>query len=196
MITVREKFIAIVNNDICEESDAIVLLEGDGFNRYLHAVNLYKKGFAPKIVFSGNVVNYSYGSYPFSEILPKILNLGVPETDIIFENRSNHTQEQSQEVFELSKKNNWKRIILVASPEHQYRAYLTFLKTILENDAKLKIYNSTASNLKWFVNSNWGNPFERLTQEFERIEKYTKLGHLATYDEAITYQKWKETQNI
>ena len=39
-----------------------------------------------------------------------------------------------------------------------------------------------------------GVRFERLEQEFIRIQKYSQLGHLATYGEAIDYQKWKELQ--
>ena len=35
--------------------------------------------------------------------------------------------------------------------------------------------------------------FERLGAEIERIEKYSALGHLASADEVIEYQKWKES---
>ena len=58
-MTSREKFIAIVDNDNIQKSDAIILLEGDGFNRYRKAVELYKEGYAEKIVFSGGITaNY------------------------------------------------------------------------------------------------------------------------------------------
>ena len=33
-LTNREKFIALTDNDGIQNSDAIILLEGDGFNRY------------------------------------------------------------------------------------------------------------------------------------------------------------------
>jgi hypothetical protein len=56
------------------------------------------------------------------------------------------------------------------------------------------LYNSPARNLGWFNNSGWGQRFERLEIEFDRIEKYSKLGHLATFKEVIEYQKWKELQ--
>ena len=39
-------------------------------------------------------------------------------------------------------------------------------------------------------------PNVKLEKEFERIEIYSKMGHLATYEQAIEYQKWKETKNI
>ena len=35
----REKFIALVDNDGLLKSDVIVLLEGDGYNRYQKAAN-------------------------------------------------------------------------------------------------------------------------------------------------------------
>ena len=40
-LTSREKFIALTDNDSIQKSDAIILLEGDGFNRYKKAVDLY-----------------------------------------------------------------------------------------------------------------------------------------------------------
>ena len=83
MITDREKILAIVDNDCLSPSDAIILLEGDGFDRFRKAVSLYNQGQAPKIVFSGNIVDYDYGSFPFNEVLPQILEAGVPECDII-----------------------------------------------------------------------------------------------------------------
>lgn len=43
MITDREKIIAIIDNDILFPSDAIILLEGDGLNRYQKAVELYNQ---------------------------------------------------------------------------------------------------------------------------------------------------------
>lgn len=194
MLTEREKFIAIVNNDIVSKSDAIILLEGDGFNRYKHAARLYNQGIATKIVFSGGIVDYNYGSYPFKDIEQLLCNEGVLRKDIIHENISLNTREQAVQIVKIADERKWTRLILVASPEHQYRAYLTFLKEILQVKPDIILYNSSADNLKWFEESNWGIRYERLDQEFIRIEKYSSFGHLATYREAIDYQIWKELQ--
>lgn len=194
-MTNSEKFIALVDNDILEKSDAIVLLEGDGLNRYQKAVELYNLKFADKIVFSGGITDYEYGSFPFSDVLPHILQKGIPSCDIIHEDKSLNTREQAIEVIKISIQNKWKKLILVATHEHQYRAYLTFLKEIIETNSEIIVYNSPARNLGWFVESGWGLRFDKLEKEFERIEIYSKLGHLATYEQAIEYQKWKETKN-
>jgi uncharacterized SAM-binding protein YcdF (DUF218 family) len=194
MLSERELFISIVGNDWIQKSDAIVLLEGDGLNRYREAVRLYKAGWGDKIVFSGGITDYDYGSYPFSDILPLMIKERVPKSAIIHESKSLNTHEQAVEIVKLAITHQWKRIILVASCEHQYRAYLTFLKEVLKNYPELIIYNSAATNFKWFAQTAWGIRFERLNQEFEKIDRYSRSGHIATYKEAIDYQEWKEQQ--
>ena len=192
MITDREKIMAIVDNDCLTKSDAAVLLEGDGFFRFNKAVDLYKQELVSKIIFSGNIIDRDYGSFPYEEIKPYILEAGVPEEDLIHEDKSQHTRQQAIEVVKLSMKMGWKKLALVASHEHQYRAYLTFLREVLDTKSGIILYNAPARNLNWFIDSGWGVRFDRLSAEFERIEKYSLLGHLATADEVIEYQKMKE----
>lgn len=60
------------------------------------------------------------------------MNAGVPTSAVIHEDRSLNTKEQAVEVVRMAIKNSWKRLVLVASHEHQYRAYLTFLREVLD----------------------------------------------------------------
>ncbi len=193
MITEREQIIAIVDNDCFMKSDAAILLEGDGFNRFRQAVDLYRKGLVEKIVFSGNIIDKTYGSYPFEEVRPHIINAGVPEKDVIHENKSQHTRQQAVEVVKMAMERGWKKLALVASHEHQYRAYLTFLREVIDSNSGIAIFNTPVRNLNWFIDDGWGIRFERLTVEFDRIEKYFQMGHLANAKEVIEYQKWKES---
>ena len=193
MITDREKIMAIVDNDCLMKSDAAILLEGDGFFRFQKAVELYEKGLASKIIFSGNIIDKHYGSFPFNEIKPYLLKEGIPENIIIHEDKSTNTREQAIEVVKMAVEMGWKKLALIASHEHQYRAYLTFLREVLDAGCDLIIYNAPVRNLNWFVDSGWGMRFDRLKAEFERIERYSAKGHLATADEVIEYQKWKES---
>ena len=101
MITDREMIMAIVDNDCLQPSDAIILLEGDGFNRFQKAADLYHQGIGKKVVFSGNIVNKEYGSYPFEEIKPFILKAGVPDEDLIHEDKSLQTQQQAVEIVRM-----------------------------------------------------------------------------------------------
>ena len=192
MITDREMIMAIVDNDCLQPSDAIILLEGDGFNRFQKAADLYHQGMGKKVVFSGNIVNKEYGSYPFEEIKPFILKAGVPDEDLIHEDKSLQTQQRAVEIVKMAIERGWKKLALVASHEHQYRAYLTFLRQVLDSKSNIVLYNAPVRNLNWFLDNGWGVRFDRLKGEFDRIEKYTALGHLANAEEVIEYQKWKE----
>lgn len=193
MITDREKILAIVDNDCLMKSDAAILLEGDGFFRIQKAVELYNEGIVSKIVFSGNIIDKDYGSFPFEEVKPYILAGGVPEEDLIHEDVSQHTRQQAVEVVKMAMANGWKKLALVASHEHQYRAYLTFLREVLDSKSGIILYNAPVRNLNWFVDSGWGIRFERLVAEFDRIERYSAMGHLANANEVIEYQRWKES---
>ncbi len=193
MLTDREIFMALVDNDSIQESDAIILLEGDGLNRYKHAVQLFQEGWAPLIVFSGGIVDYEYGSIPYEEIYPRMLASGISPESIIHERKSLNTKEQADNVIKMCEARGWKSIILVGSPYHQYRAFLTFLKSAINMLPELIIFNSPAKNLPWFYKEDWGNRFKNLQGEFDRIERYMALGHLASFREVIEYMEWKES---
>jgi uncharacterized SAM-binding protein YcdF (DUF218 family) len=188
-MTDYEKLLVMVHNDLLAKADAIVLLEGDGFNRLNKAAELYARGYAPTVVFSGGITDYSYGSYPFEDCLPKLLELGIRREDVIHESKSLNTKEQAINVNSLAAERGWKRLVLTASPCHQCRAYLTFLKYITPG---MVLMNVPSDNLSWFGKEDWGSRFDLLEQEQRRIEKYTAQGDLATVDEAIKYQEWKE----
>jgi uncharacterized SAM-binding protein YcdF (DUF218 family) len=188
-----EKLLVIVHNDPLTKADAIILLEGDGFGRLVRAAELYHQGYAPKVVFSGNIADHAYGSFPLEKCLPQLLKMGVKEVDIIHENRSTQTAEQARYVAQMAMEKGWKKLILVASPHHQCRAYLTFLKQL---PAGVVLINAPARDLPWFKKEAWGARFNLLEQEQERIEKYTAQGDLVSVEDAIKYQQWKEQQII
>lgn len=193
-LTLREKFIILVDNDRLKKADAIVLLEGDGINRAKKAAELYHEGWAGRILFSGGITDLNYGSYPLEYVFPELTKCGVPEEAISVEKESQNTKDQAENVIRISQSNDWRKIILVASHYHQYRAYLTFLKIILESKLKIELINAPADDLLWFKTLDWGTRFNLLDTEFARIEKYSSLGDLATFEKAIEYQKWKEQQ--
>jgi len=191
-LSVREKFIILVDNDYLKKSEIIVLLQGDGINRVEKAAKLFLAGFAPKVMVSGGVNNVKSGAFQNKIIINSLISYGLRRQDILIEERSRNTREQAENVLELARVFNWKKMILVASHYHQYRAYLTFLKRMKELNILIEIINAPVKNLKWFEENKWGKRFDILAEEFDKIERYRKLGHIATYEEAIEYQKWKE----
>lgn len=190
-LTLREQFIALVDSDILMPSDAIIFLEGDGYNRIDKVVQLFQQKLAPVIVFTGGIYKPEYGSLNEEYIFPKLKEKGIPDSAIISEQKSQNTREQAEEVMKLAKEYNWKSIILVASNFHQYRAYLTFLKGMQDMNLSLQILNAPAE-LEWFSETGWGKRIDLLKDEFKKIEEYKKNGHIASFEFAIEYQKQKE----
>lgn len=189
---VREKLNILIFNEPLKKSDAIILLTGDGNFRLAEAIYLYKRKWAPKIVVSGGTKDINYGSLHSADLAKKLTKMGVAKKNIIIEDKSKNTREQAVNVMALVKKNKWKKIILVASPHHQFRAFLTFLKAMQEIKIKSQIINSPARNLPWFENNKWGKRFDWLESESKKIKKYKK--HMADFFDAILYHKWKEKQ--
>ena len=117
-----------------QKADAIVVLgarvrpdgqAGQGLRmRVLHAVRLYKKGFAPKIIMTGGV-----GDNPPSEARVSAdlaVQNGVPREDIIEENKSTSTWENAAFASGICKKNHWKSVLIVSDPFHLWRARRNF----------------------------------------------------------------------
>jgi len=175
-----------------QAADAIVMLEGDGLNRLPYAADLFHRGLAPRICFSGGADNKPYGSYLYANFIESLKEYNLDPSYFVLEEKSQHTQDQAVEVIKLAISSGWKKLILVASHYHQYRAYLTFVQEILNTSPHIILMNAPARNLPWFTESGWGIRNELLLQEFIKIEKYITTGHCSTYEDAIKYQLWKE----
>jgi len=129
-MTEREKLYKLyilVLTEPLRKADAIILLAGDGNARVSHAANLYRQKWAPKIIVSGGPMDRNYGSFPPKILARRLAKEGVEKKNTILDEKSNNTREQAVNIIGLAKSNKWKKIILVASPHHQLRAFLTFI---------------------------------------------------------------------
>lgn len=187
-------FLAIVYNDLIKKSDAVVCLEGDGYNRIDQTVKIFISGLAKNILISGGFTGRPPFTIPAVELAKKIHN-NIPKNKIIIEGNSQNTFEQGVEVMKMVKIKKWKKIILVVSHFHQPRAYLTFLKAMQNAKLKIQIFNAPARDLSWFKKTALGKSrVGLLKDEFNKIDEYFKKGHLTSINKAIEYQKWKEKQ--
>jgi len=188
------KLMAITYNDLIDKSDVIVCLEGDGYSRLEKTIELFKNGLAKNIVISGG-----FHSPPFclhAELLAReIIKRGIFKDKIILEKISKNTYEQGIEVLKIVQERKWKKIILVASHFHQPRAYLAFLKAMKDLKMEIHIFNAPVKDLLWFEKTDAGpTRIQLMEEELEKINEYTKKGHLIGIEEALNYQKWQEKQ--
>src|SRR5688500_18769113 len=106
-------------------ADAIVAISGDQGARTATAVDLWKRGLAPLIVFAGS--SEDPASLPSAEIMKReAVRLGVPADRVLTEPSSATTQENATRVTDLFRAHRITRAILVTSPYHQRRAAMLF----------------------------------------------------------------------
>ena len=106
-------------------ADAIVAISGDEGARAATAVELWKQGLAPVIVFAGS--SDDPASPPSAELMKReAVRMGVPADRVLLEPSSSTTQENATRVTDLFRAHGIKSAILVTSPYHQRRAAMLF----------------------------------------------------------------------
>jgi|SRR5450755_300281 uncharacterized SAM-binding protein YcdF (DUF218 family) len=104
--------------------------------------------------------------------------MGIPVEDILAETNSLHTKENAEYTLQILKKHNMHRVILITSPFHQLRTYLTFQKIFQPHNIKIINYYANTGEwnpVTWFLSEE----NRRLVKsEKERIKKYREKGDL------------------
>lgn len=138
--------------DPLRHADAIVALSGDTGARTATAVDLWKRQYAPVIIFAG--ASLDPDSVSSGEIMKReAVALGVPASAILVEPTSNTTQENAQRVALLMKSRGLSTAILVTSPYHQRRAADLFGREF--PPAGLTFTNYPARDPQWDPNTWW-----------------------------------------
>jgi uncharacterized SAM-binding protein YcdF (DUF218 family) len=101
-----------------------------GADRFLHTVLLYKTGHIRKIIVTGGLGSLRKTKYSEAmEVKTLLLLAGVPETDILIENKSHNTYENAQFTRALLRRHpELKTFVLVTSAFHMRRASACFKK--------------------------------------------------------------------
>lgn len=143
----------------CQPADAIVAISGgDTTARTKEAVELYKNGWATKLIFSGAAQDKSGPSN--AEAMRRIaLSSGVPNGDIITEEYSSTTKENAENTQNILAENEIESVILVTSGYHQRRAGLEFIArsngTISLRNHPVEVDNQWAGGWWWLTPGGW-----------------------------------------
>lgn len=196
-MTSREAFFALLVNQPLMRANAIVVLAGeDGEKRAAVCTGLLQQDAAPIVILSGGVEGAPRWIGARS-LEPKLWAMGVAPQRIVLETVSQNTREQAVEIVNIAKRQiGWNRLLIVASPYHQYRAFLTILKRLQEEglDRQMHMISVPATQTAWFESPDGVemSRYELMAEEIRKIEVYSDLGHVATYDEAIEYLRFWE----
>ncbi|PCI25434.1 hypothetical protein COB57_01800 [Candidatus Peregrinibacteria bacterium] len=137
-------------NHHLEKADCIMVLGSHDTRAAERGAELFLQGFAPILLFSGGLGNFTKELWDESEAdkFAKIaMKMGVPETNILIENKSTNTGENiilSHQIL-AEKKLLPKNIILVQKPYMERRTYATFMKQWPSTIAKIQVTSPQVS---------------------------------------------------
>ncbi len=107
-----------------------------------------------------------------------LVQMGVPADAILTEDESLHTRENAEQVLFFLKRCNMHRVILVTSPFHQRRTYLTFAKVFQPHNIQIINYYADTGEWNpytWFLSEEHRS---LVKSETERIKQYRQKGDL------------------
>jgi uncharacterized SAM-binding protein YcdF (DUF218 family) len=96
----------------------------DLYSRTRYAVNLYRSGWAPELMFTGGYVGDVSSAAAVARRLA--LQWGVPDEHIWLAEGSMNTREDAEVAVQLMRRQGWQQAIVVSHPLHLYRAQWMF----------------------------------------------------------------------
>jgi len=116
-----------------EKADCILALGSNDLRIVDRAVDLFREGLAPVMIFSGNVgpLTKNVFTKPEAEVFAeRAMDLGVPKSAILIENQSTNTGQNIEYTKKLldEKGLNFNSFIVVQKPYMERRSYATFKK--------------------------------------------------------------------
>ncbi|MFN3604721.1 MAG: YdcF family protein [Leptonema sp. (in: bacteria)] len=151
--TLEDRF-PIVQFQDAQKVDAAIVLGGlsnplrmvsdwpeftDGVDRILIAEELWRSKKANFIIISGGIGNILQTGASESITLQRYLEKRIPKDQIFIDPLSRNTAENAIESLKICKEKNFKKVYLITSAFHLYRAYYTFLKIKEEYYPNLEI---------------------------------------------------------
>lgn len=148
--------------DRCAAADAIIAVSGgDTAARAKSAIDLYKKGWAKLIIFSGAAADPNSPSN--AAVMKQIaIKDHVPESAILIEGESNTTKENAEKTRILLAKYNIKTAIITTSPYHERRALWEFKRAAPHIDFRTKPAEDHTWDLWYLKPAGWWRAFSEL----------------------------------
>jgi uncharacterized SAM-binding protein YcdF (DUF218 family) len=185
------RFIAALDAQPLLRADACVVLCGEDAEPGVQfGAGVMMHGGADVIVLSGGVHNPP-AKYGADQMRGPLYGAGVSPTRVLVDDRSQNTWEQAHEVIKMARDRKWRRILVVASPYHTYRAFLTFVRALMEEELadELHVMVAGASQTSW-----WESPagvqksrLDLLDDEWRKIQEYES--HVTSYSDGVEYLK-------
>ena len=166
-----------------EKSDLIVCLSGGNIERGLATADAYRRGLAPKIFIAREELPDGYEllvekgiRYPetIDLMLSLLKDLGVPESAIIRnDTQVGSTIAEAQLVKKIMEQKGYKSLIIITSPYHSRRAWLTYRKVFEGSAVRILALPSKYSLFKpedWWKKRRY---VKKVVVEYQKLIFYT-----------------------
>ena len=140
----------------CGSADAVVAISGgDTSARAQEAIDLYQRGWAPLIIFSGAAADKS-GPSNAEVMRDQARNQGVSNSDIIIEEYGETTRGNAEKTLSIFATRQIRSAILVTSSYHQKRSILEFSHRAPDVDFRSRPASSDNQWSVWWWTSPYG----------------------------------------
>ncbi|SMY34895.1 YdcF family protein [Photobacterium andalusiense] len=180
------------------KSDCLFVLCSNDVRVAEYAAQLFLQGYAPYIVFSGNVGEITQGLFPCSEaeyFANIAREMGVPDNCIYIESQATNTGDNIIKTRELLKDKQLdpQRFILVQKPFMERRTLATFEK---QWPTKTVLVTSPPIEFDDFANDviSYGDTINVMVGDLQRIRYYPALGFSS--EQVIPQPVWQAYQHL
>lgn len=156
-----------------EEADLIAILGGGVGERLKKGAELYRLGYANKILVTGfpemdgnTLPTYSIWRQKY------LLEQGIPEQSLILDNSAKSSFTEAVAIRKLMLESKWRKVLIVSDPPHLRRLNIMLSSVFTKND-NLSFY-LIASEPRWWRPQNWWA--DTISAQFVLLE-VLKLGY-------------------
>ena len=185
-------------NHSLEKSDLILVFGSRDSLPAIYGCELFLKGYAPYILFSGNHGRKQVLEKPEAEVYRDIaIQKGIPADKIFIENTSCNTGENTLFSKELILKERLphSKIILIQKPYMERRTFATFKK--IWNEPEIIVSSPQMSFEEYTVNNPYDEKeriIQRMVGDTQRMKEYPKLGFQIEQD--IPEDVWQAYEKL
>lgn len=148
----------LIEEDELQQADVMVELGGNPYERSFKVAEIFKKGYAPRIITTGS--NQSVALQALDIHITEaenakrgLVQLGIPDTVIDTLNKGTSTLEEAEALLQYAKEKKYKKMILVTSMFHTGRVHKYFNRIFKGSGVELIVRG--AKPLKYDISTWW-----------------------------------------
>jgi len=132
-------------------ADVIVILGGDQGRRLQTGIQLYKQGYADKIILTGIDRKYYNPDIPnWRE--RRLEEQDIPDRNVVVDLQSQTTWDEARNTLTAMQANGWKKALVISDPPHMLRLHHTWSRSFADSDYEFIL---VATKPEWWEPMTW-----------------------------------------